>query len=82
MTLLTGVLEDIRLCLSKLLEAEFHREHLKTLLNDFSTEKQLPFSKLMKLLRSAVSGLKVQCSDCWKINKHSDFQDLKGLLRI
>ncbi|PNF34523.1 hypothetical protein B7P43_G10725 [Cryptotermes secundus] len=53
-----GVLEDIRLCLSKLLEAEFRREHLKTLLNAFSTEKQLPFSKLMKLLRSAISGLK------------------------
>jgi hypothetical protein len=68
MTLLTGVLEDIKLCLSKLLKTEFHRENLKTLLNDFSTEKQLPFSTLMKLLRSAISGLKVQCSDCCKIN--------------
>jgi hypothetical protein len=59
---LTGVLEDMKLYLSKLLEAEFHREHLKKLLRDFSVEKQLSFSKLMKLLRSAVSGLKVQYS--------------------
>jgi hypothetical protein len=57
--LLTGILEDMKLCLSKLLESEFHREHLKILLKDFSTEKQLSFSKLMKLLRSVVSGLKV-----------------------
>ncbi|XP_021920820.1 probable glutamate--tRNA ligase, mitochondrial isoform X2 [Zootermopsis nevadensis] len=52
-----GVLEDMKLYLSKLLETEFHRDHLKKLLKDFSSEKQLPFSKLMKLLRSAVSGL-------------------------
>jgi hypothetical protein len=61
--LLIGVLEDMKLSLSKLLETEFHREHLKKLLKDFSAEKQMSFSKLMKLLRSAVSGLKVQCSD-------------------
>lgn len=61
-TLLTGVLEDMKLYLSKLLETEFHREHLKKLLKDFSAEKQLSFSKVMKLLRSAVSGLKVQYS--------------------
>ena len=59
MTSLTGVLEEIKLCLSKLVETEFHREHLKILLKDFSTEKQLPFGKLMKVLRAAVSGLKV-----------------------
>jgi len=56
---LTGVLEEIKLCLSKLVETEFHREHLKIFLQNFSTKKQLPFSKLMKLLRIAVSGLKV-----------------------
>lgn len=53
-----SVLEEIKLCLSKLVETEFHREHLKILLKDFSTEKQLPFGKLMKVLRAAVSGLK------------------------
>jgi len=58
-TFLTGVLEEIKLCLSKLVEAEFHREHLKILLKNVSTKKQLPFGKLMKLLRIAVSGLKV-----------------------
>lgn len=59
MTSLTGVLEEIKLCLSKLVETEFHREHLKILLKDFATEKKLPFGKLMKVLRAAVSGLKV-----------------------
>lgn len=56
---MTGVLEEIKLCLSKLVDTEFHREHLKILLKNFSTKKQLPFGKLMKLLRIAVSGLKV-----------------------
>lgn len=55
---MTGVLEEIKLCLSKLVDTEFHREHLKILLKNFSTKKQLPFGKLMKLLRIAVSGLK------------------------
>jgi len=58
-TFLTGVLEEIKLCLSKLVETEFHREHLKILLKNFSTKQQLQFGKLMKLLRIAVSGLKV-----------------------
>jgi glutamyl-tRNA synthetase len=39
-------------------ETEFHREHLKILLKNFSTKQQLQFGKLMKLLRIAVSGLK------------------------
>jgi len=56
---LTGVLEEIKVCLSKLVDTEFRREELKILLKNFSTKKQLPFGKLMKLLRIAVSGLKV-----------------------
>ena len=56
---LSGVLQDVQSCLSKQLDKDFNRDQLKITLKDISTKSQFPFNKLMKLLRHAISGLKV-----------------------
>ncbi|PSN48191.1 hypothetical protein C0J52_13866 [Blattella germanica] len=53
-----NVLEDVKIHLSNQLDSEFNRNQLKSILKNYASQKNVPFNKLMKLLRHAISGLK------------------------
>ncbi|XP_067014219.2 nondiscriminating glutamyl-tRNA synthetase EARS2, mitochondrial [Anabrus simplex] len=53
-----GMLMELNECLTKIPKSDFVKEHLKSLLRDFASQRSIQFGQLMKLLRSLLSGLK------------------------